>query len=385
MTDSQKQPPLIAHIIYALSVGGLENGLVNIINRMPHERYRHAIICLSGYDDFAKRIERDDVRLFALNKRPGKDFDLYRRCFNLIRDLKPDIVHTRNLAALEMQLPAFLAGVSTRVHSEHGWGADDPAGNNRKNQRIRKIVKPFIKRYIPLSTEIEHYLCDKIGVAPERMTRICNGVDTNRFCPVMKDRTHYPEAFKTQNIRVIGAVGRVEAVKDPLTLVKAFGLLLQRCPEFKESVRLVWIGDGPQFKAVKDALDTYGLCKQVWFPGSRNDVPKLMQGFDLYVLPSLAEGISNTLMEAMATGLPVVATDVGGNAELVDNGRTGMLVSKANVEVLADAMNSYIESSDLRVKHGAAGRKKAEDEFSLDYMVARYMDVYDRVLGEAGK
>ncbi|MCF6353708.1 MAG: TIGR03088 family PEP-CTERM/XrtA system glycosyltransferase [Candidatus Polarisedimenticolaceae bacterium] len=385
MTGSQKQPPLIAHIIYALSIGGLENGLVNIINRMPPDRYRHVIICLSGYDDFAKRIDRDDVCLFSLSKRPGKDLDLYRRCFNLLRELKPDIVHTRNLTALEMQLPAFFAGVSARVHSEHGWGAGDPAGNNRKNQLIRKIVRPFVKHYIPLSAELEGYLRDKIGVDSKRLTRICNGVDTRKFSPATQARSHYPETFKPQNIKVIGAIGRMDAVKDPLILIKAFVLLLQRRPELKEYLRLVWIGDGSQLKVSKEALTSYGLDSITWFPGSRHDVACIMRGFNLYVLSSLSEGISNTLMEAMATGLPAVATNVGGNAELVSDGETGMLVEKANAEALADAMNCYIESPDLCEKHGAAGRKKAEEKFSLDSMVTRYMGVYDRVLGEAGK
>lgn len=383
MTGSQKQSPLIAHTIYALSVGGLENGLVNIINRMPPDRYRHAIICLSGYDDFARRIERDDVCLFSLNKRPGKDLDLYRRCFNLLRELRPDIVHTRNLAALEMQIPAFLAGVPARVHSEHGWGADDPNGYNKKNQFIRKVIKPFIKHYIPLSAELEGYLRDKIGVAPERLTRIRNGVDTGKFTPAPQDRSHYPETFKAQNIKVIGAVGRMDAVKDPLTLIKAFALLLQRKPELKEYLRLVWVGDGPQLKASKEALTSHELESIAWFPGSRNDVACIMQGFNLYVLSSLSEGISNTLMEAMAAGLPVVATDVGGNSELVMDGVTGMLVEKANVEVLADAMSAYIESSDLREKQGAASRKRAEKKFSLDHMVNQYLSVYDRVHGGA--
>jgi len=385
MTDSQKQPPLIAHIIYALSIGGLENGLVNIINRMPPERYRHVIICLSGYDDFAKRIERNDVHLFSLNKRPGKDLGLYRRCFNLLCKLKPDIVHTRNLTAIEMQLPAFFAGVPARVHSEHGWGADDPVGDNRKNQLIRKIVKPFVKHYIPLSAELEGYLRDKIGVASKRLTRICNGVDTQKFSPATQDRSHYPETFKPQDTKVIGAVGRMDAVKDPLTLIQAFALLLQRKPKLKEHLRLIWIGDGPQLKASKEALIIYELDSLAWFPGSRTDVACIMQGFNLYVLSSLSEGISNTLMEAMATGLPVVATNVGGNAELVSDGSTGMLVEKANAEALANAMSAYIESPALCEKHGAAGRKKAEEKFSLDSMVSQYMGVYDRVHRAAGK
>ncbi len=303
-TPGQSQPPLIAHVIYALSVGGLENGLVNLINRMPAAHYRHTIICLTGYDDFAKRISRDDVNLISLNKKPGKDPGLYRRIWWIFRNLRPDIVHTRNLAALEMQIPAFLAGVKARVHGEHGRGADDPDGLNRKHRFIRKVVRPFIGHYIPLSTELENYLLDTIRVQPDRLTRVCNGVDVVRFHPGKDRREGYPPDLRSSDKIIIGAVGRTEAVKDPLNLVQAFSLLLSRKPEWRRRLRLVWIGNGPQFQEVKNALVAGEVTELSWLPGARRDVPVLMRGMDIYVLPSLAEGISNTIMgpATMTTG-----------------------------------------------------------------------------------
>lgn len=380
MTDTCNKPPLIAHIIYALSIGGLENGLVNIINRMPAKQYRHAIICLSGHDDFANRIERDDVELFDLNKRPGKDIDLYRRCFKRLSKLKPDIVHTRNLTAIEMQLPAFFAGISARIHSEHGWSGDDPCGLNKKNQFIRKAIKPFVKHYIPLSSELESYLHHTIGVNSKQITRICNGVDTQKFKPTKKNRALYPEAYRSNELLIIGAVGRMDIVKDPLTLIRAFSLLLQQKTELRNNIRLIWIGDGSQYKPAKELIAELQLNDICWLPGARDDVAELIQGFDLYVLPSLAEGISNTLMEAMATGLPVVATNVGGNAELITDGMTGQLVNKADPKGMADSISAYIESSDLRQQHGTAGRDRAVEMFSLDTMVKKYTDTYDKVI-----
>ncbi|MCP4044130.1 MAG: glycosyltransferase, partial [Gammaproteobacteria bacterium] len=193
-------------------------------------------------------------------------------------------------------------------------------------------------------------------------------------------REAYPPDFQSADKIIIGAVGRTEAVKDPLNLVQAFILLLKRRPDWRDRIRLIWIGDGPQFKEVKDALAAGGAMETAWLPGARHDVPMLMRGFDVYVLPSLAEGISNTIMEAMAIGLPVVATRVGGNAELVDDGITGTLISRSNPEVMADAIQKYIESPDLRSQHGAGGRKRAVKEFSLEHMVSQYMDVYDQIL-----
>ncbi|MDZ7829191.1 MAG: glycosyltransferase [Halofilum sp. (in: g-proteobacteria)] len=174
---------LVAHVVHSLRTGGLENGLVNLINRMPAERYRHAVICLTDHDRFAERIERDDVPLFALNKREGKDPALYFRLWRTLRRLQPDLVHTRNLATVEAQLPAWLAGVPARIHGEHGRDMADLTGANRRYRLLRRILRPLVHHYIPLSRDLEGYLRDAIGVRPERMTRITNGVDVERFHP----------------------------------------------------------------------------------------------------------------------------------------------------------------------------------------------------------
>src|SRR5262245_26906963 len=112
--------PLVAHVIYRLDVGGLENGVVNLINSMPTDQFRHAIVCLAGYSEFYRRIERRDVPVFNLDKSPGNSPRMHWDLWRLFRRLRPRIVHTRNLAALEAQLPAALAGVPVRIHGEHG-------------------------------------------------------------------------------------------------------------------------------------------------------------------------------------------------------------------------------------------------------------------------
>ena len=121
--------PLIVHIIYRLGVGGLENGLVNLINRIPADQYRHAIICLTDSTDFSKRIQRDNVAVYEIHKRPGHDAQSFVKVYKLLKQLKPDIVHTRNLAAIEYQVCAVLAGVPFRIQGEHGWDVFDPDGS----------------------------------------------------------------------------------------------------------------------------------------------------------------------------------------------------------------------------------------------------------------
>jgi sugar transferase (PEP-CTERM/EpsH1 system associated) len=373
--------PLVAHVIYRLDVGGLENGLVNLINRIPAERFRHAIICLTDYSAFRRRIQRGDVSVFTLNKPPGNSPVLHVKLWRLFMQLRPDIVHTRNLAALEGNLPARLAGVPVRIHGEHGRDIDDLDGRNTKRQVMRRLFKPFVHHYIAVSRDLESYLEQKVRVHPSRITQIYNGVDSERFHPAGEERGEVPCAgFAGKGDFVIGTVGRMQDVKDQLTLARAFVRLTQGTPQAEQRLRLVMLGDGPLRERVRVLLADAGVQQFAWLPGEHDDVPRIMRSFDLFVLPSLAEGISNTILEAMASGLPVLATAVGGNPELVEPGVTGTLVPRNDPESMARAMRVYAESAELCRRHGSAARRAVEQRFGMEAMVNAYMAVYDRLL-----
>lgn len=373
--------PLIVHVIYRLAIGGLENGVVNLINRIPPERYRHAIICLTTYSDFRLRLHRNDVPVFALNKPVGNSPITLIRLWWLLRKLRPDIVHTRNLGALDATIPAALAGINVRIHGEHGRDMADLDGGNAARQRLRRFFRLFVHRYVALSKDLERYLLEKIGVPFEKVTQLYNGVDTVIFHPAHGAREPLPIAnFASADAFVIGTVGRMQSEKDQLTLARAFVTLVQMMPGSPRPLRLVMIGDGPLRTAAIDIFKQSGLGDVVWLPGNRSDVAEVMRGLDLFVLPSLAEGISNTILEAMASGLPVVATSVGGNPELVIHGETGMLVPPSDPDKLALAIRDYALNPDKGKYQGMAARSRAENYFGLEIMVKNYMDLYDRSL-----
>lgn len=375
-------PILIAHVVYRLGVGGLENGLVNLINSLPSKKYRHMVIALTGVTEFTQRIQRDDVDIIALAKRPGHDWKMYRNLYRVFRDRKPDIVHSRNLAAMEAQIPAWLAGIPIRVHGEHGRDVLDIDGSNWKYILQRKILRPFITQYIALSNELESYLRGSIGVPAQRITRIINGVDIQRFRPnarVVCDLL--PDGFSRSNSLVIGTVGRLEQIKDQMTLIDAFTVLRQRYPDKADRLRLVIVGDGSMRTALERRITENGLEDSVWLAGNRDDVPELLRCMDIFVLPSLAEGISNTIMEAMATGLPVIATGVGGNYELVMED-TGFLVPRSDFQAMADALSRYLSEPALLKSHGSSARHKAETDFGLQTMVNRYASLYEKLTGK---
>lgn len=373
--------PLVVHVVHALRMGGLENGLVNLINRTPPERYRHAVICMTQHDRFAQRIQRPGVELFGLEKRAGKDPGAYLRLWRLLRRLRPDILHTRNLATVDAHVPAFLAGVPGRIHGEHGRDMVDLHGANRRYRLLRRALRPLIHQWVPLSSDLEHYVRDAVGVPAGRITRICNGVDLERFRPDATARGRLrAEARWPDDALVLGWVGRMEPVKNPLGLVDAFAALVGATGGAGSDLRLALVGDGSQREAVAAAVDTAGLGERVWLPGARDDVPALLAAFDVFVLPSLAEGISNTILEALACGVPVVATGVGGNADLIGDEGCGSVVPADDTAALTEALRARVGEPDRLPAARAAARRRAEREFGIDGMVAAYLDLYDRVL-----
>ncbi|MCW8904727.1 TIGR03088 family PEP-CTERM/XrtA system glycosyltransferase [Sedimenticola sp.] len=374
-------PPLIAHVIHHLHIGGLENGLINLINRIPETRYRHVIICMDDFSDFRDRLQREDVEVIAIHKKPGRDPAAKWRLYWQFRQLKPDILHSRNLSGLDALLPALLAGVKHRLHGEHGRDIDDLDGNNRKLQWLRRLHRPLIEHYIPLSQDLERYLTDKIGIDQSRITQIYNGVDTERFRPAPIGGTMLPvKGFSDADAIVIGTVGRFQSVKDQLNLAEGFIQLLEKYPDLKKTARLVMIGDGPLREPVLERLNVAGYADLVWAPGPMNDIDTLLPALDIFVLPSLAEGISNTLLEAMACGLPIIATAVGGNPELVIDGVNGTLIPAADSQAMAEALKQYLDNPERLKKEGSEGRRRAEEQFSITAMVESYLSVYDRML-----
>ena len=372
--------PLIAHVLYSFDVGGLENGVVNLINHMPPERFRHAVIALAQCaPDFCQRVQRADVEFISLHKPPGHGIKLYPRFYRLCRQLRPAIVHTRNLAALEFAVPAALADVPARVHGEHGWDSSDPGGTQRKYQLLRRAYSPFVNRYVALSGQIESYLTERVGIAASRVERICNGVDTLRFLPASARQAVAGSPFDDPDTVIVGTVGRLQTVKDQLNLVRAMAIARAQ-GEAGAQLRLLIAGDGPQRAEVEAEIAASGIGDITWLAGARSDVPEVMRALDIFALPSQAEGISNTILEAMASGLPVVATEVGGNAELVAAGETGALVPAQDPHAMAQALLRYTADAALRQSHGTAGRQRVERSFSIDNMVERYTRLYQSLL-----
>ena len=375
----QDMRPLIMHIVYRFDTGGLENGVVNLINHLPVGKFRHLVVALTEVSDFRLRIRREDVEFIALHKAPGQGFWLYPRLYRLFKQWQPAIVHSRNLAALEAQLPAWAAGVPVRIHGEHGREGADLAGS-RRYRWLRRGYGLFVHRFVALSGELAGYLQLRVGIASAKIEQVCNGVDTQVFRPARQRQLIAACPFDAPEHLLVGTVGRLQTVKNQVDLARAFVLALRQRPELALRLRLVLVGEGDLLPELRKILRDAGVEALAWLPGQRSDIADLLRGLDVFVLPSLGEGIANTILEAMACGLAVVATNVGGNPELVQHGFNGLLVPAADPQALAEAIVKLADDADLRHAMGKAGRQLAEQRFSLEAMVARYQRLYSSLL-----
>ena len=367
----------IVHVVYSFSIGGLENVIVQLINRLPADEFRHTVLSLTTISDFKNRITQPDVQFIELNKPPGHAIPLYPRIFKLLRQLKPDVVHTCNLAALEIVPIAWIAGVPKRIHAEHGWDAHDPNGSNPRYRKLRKLYKPFVSHYVAVSKDLDQYLEHAIGVPRNRRSLIANGVDTDFFAPA--NNTPMPVTgcpFTPRQHWIAGTVGRLQTVKNQPFLARAFVKLLKNHPEVASRMRLVIVGDGPLRNEVEETLRLGNALQYTWLPGARNDIADILRTLDCFVLPSQAEGTSCTLQEAMACGLPAIATAVGGTPALVEEGITGNLIPADDEESLAQALWLAYTSPAKFLTLGIAARQRAISCFGLHNMIKQYEQLF---------
>ena len=376
-------------MVYRFATGGLENGLSNLVNQLPAELARHHIVALVGVDQsFASRITTENCTIENLDADSSRQtLRLLPAVFRRLRTLQPQLVHTRNIATLECQYAAWAARVPGRIHGEHGWDEADQYGRNRRYTRLRQLTKNVIHEQVALSRKTSTYLQETVGVDKHRLREIHNGVDTNKFTP----NTNSMNCAKPigwpfhEDDFVIGTVGRLSGVKNQQLMCSAFNELRQRNERFRRRARLVIIGEGPDRLSLQQLVDTSDMSDVVWFAGDRRDIPLILRQLDVFCLPSKAEGLSNSILEAMATGLPVVATDVGGNSEQIDNGISGLLTPSEDINAMTNAFEKLFNSADLREQLGHAARAKALSCFSLQLMISHYQQLYTDLLAHANQ
>ncbi len=371
-------PPTVCHVLHSLNVGGAEVLAANLTRRLQ-DRFRLLLVCLDELGPLGEQLQREGFQVVVLGRRRGVDWSCMRRLAACCRDEHVQLIHAHQYT------PFFYAAASGLfrrrppvLFTEHGrWFPDHP-----RTKRIlfnRLMLRPR-DRVVGVGKSVRHALIHNEGLRPERVGVIYNGINIATFA-----NGGGPTAVRSQVRRELGIgdddlillqVARLDALKDHLTAIRALERVSKRWPD----VKLLLAGEGPEQSAIAGEIRRRNLESQVRFLGSRSDVPRLLHSADIFLLTSVSEGIPLTVIEAMAAGLPVVATRVGGVPEIVEEGTTGWLAPAGDDAKLADAVLRLAESLPLRRQMGLAGRQRAESMFSDVQWIASYARLYTEML-----
>ena len=364
----------VMHVVNVLGRGGTEFGILKLMAGLGNDVFDHRLCATRGAEpDFVQAYSLGNVLSVAGTRREGFQFPLFR-LRRIFRQYRPHIVHTRNWGAVEAIVAARLAGVPVVIHSEHGYEVSNLRGLPRRQRIFRRMAYSAADAVFTVTRELREYHARQAWVRPEAIRVIHNGVDTQRFAPCSETRVRIRKEFGfADECLVLGSVGRLVPIKDYPTLLYAAEQLLYR----GFNVRVLLAGEGPLLESLQGQVQNSRLLSgRVLFAGASDRVPELLNAMDIFALPSLGEGMSNTLLEAMACGLPLVATRTGGNSEIVEEGHSGWLYTPACVEELVDRLGYLSSQSEMRSRLGQNARERTVRQFSLDTMLRRYRDLY---------
>jgi sugar transferase (PEP-CTERM/EpsH1 system associated) len=365
----------VFHLITELDIGGAQLALLRLLASQDRDRFVPIVACLyNGDGAVAQRIRALGVPVTDLGMTAKWRWDAFVRLYRLLRRERPTILHTWMFHA---NLPGRVLGTLARVPI---------IITSRRNENIGGVMREYLNRWTSCLDDRVIAVCElarqaeikRARVSPEHVVTVYNGVDVERFSVAGGQAA--AQARRVIGIPVeaplVGSVGRLHSQKGFSDLLTALAQVRRRIP----SVRLFLAGDGELWADLEAQSRSLGLSEAVTFAGVRTDVPEILAALDVFVLPSLWEGMPNAVLEAMAAGLPVVATAVGGTPEVVVDGVTGLLVPPRDPDALARAIESLLRDPGLRRKMGQAGWKRVERCFSVEQMVRKTEYLYETLL-----
>jgi len=363
------------HVVHSLGTGGTEAGVRKLLAGLDRNTFEQTVCTVLD----GPTIEpQTDTRVITLGRTPGKVGCLVADLTRIFARARPHIVHSRNWGAIEAVPAANLARIRGVIHSEHGLDIRTVRQQPWRRKVFRRFCFGLADRVFAVSQGLRDYYLRQLRIPADQMQVISNGVDTERFRPLPESRTELRQKLGlAEDLFVVGTVGRLDPVKDHRLLLRAAeAALSQGCP-----VQLIIVGDGPERVNVEGDVQANPLLRdRTLFAGEARNVAQWLNSFDVFVLPSLAEGMSNTLLEAMATGVAPVASRVGGNPEVIEEGRSGLLFEAGGVTALATHLKRLAENPKWRHELGTSARQRVQTCFSLKAMLENYTQLYESVL-----
>jgi glycosyltransferase involved in cell wall biosynthesis len=362
----------ITHVVENLNRGGLERVVLDLVKLQQSQGHRCQVVCLFERGALAHELDAVGIPVHACDKRKGLDLRALSRARRWIRAHGTDVLHSHNAVAHYLAVLASLGlGVGKVVNTRHGMG-----GMHRWNR------SELLYRAGLAGTDIVTMVCEAAckgaiehGLVPRGKLRVVpNGLRVQEFAvasPAARERLRLALGLPPQ-ARLVGTVGRLNWAKDQSSLIRAFRRVHAQVPDSA----LVLVGEGALRQELELCARSEDVAGAVHFLGDRNDVRELLQGLDVFALSSVSEGYSMALLEASATALPIVATDVGGNREIVRDGLTGCIVPARDVDALAQAILGLLRDPERAARYGAAARQRVETHGSLEVVAASYAELY---------
>ncbi|HEY9526824.1 MAG TPA: glycosyltransferase family 4 protein [Anaerolineales bacterium] len=351
--------------------GGAERVISNLASSLDPERFR-AILCLFRPGWIQERSESRGVRTYVIPTQGMMDWRWALRFKRLLREEQVDLIHSHEFdASVQGTFVAALSGTPL-VATVHGK-------NYFWEKFRRRLAYRWVSRratMVAVSQNLKEFVMEKVGISPDRIKVIYNGVDALPYCDSTDVEQCRKELRIPQNDRLVGVVGNLYPVKGHQHLIDGIPAVLKKCP----NTSFVFAGRGQLEPELKEQVHRLGLDKRVHFLGLRQDIPRILAMLDVFVQPSLSEGLSMAILEAMIAGKPVVATQVGGNPELVLEGETGFLVPPRDSQALASSLVTLLTNKAQAAQLAEKGKSRAEGQFSLETMVRAYQALYDECL-----
>ena len=367
----------VVQIVPMLSPGGAERVAVHIARGLNRRRYEPIVISFTGRVgcDLDHMLEEAGIEVRYLGKRPGFDYRVYSRLDSALKECEPDVIHT-HLHVLRYALPSMLLMKRvSMVHTVHNLAEREIEPRARLIQRyaLTHGVKP-----IAVAEEVAASIESLYGIQNCRVISNCIPTDVYASPPTPRKDWRAKEGFKDSDILFV-CVARFAPQKNQALLLKSFA----QGPASDPHAHLVLVGEGDLRKGLEEQARDLGLSGKVHFLGLRSDIPEVLGAMDVFVLSSDYEGNPLSVLEAMASGLPIVSTAAGGVPNLFESGKEGFLVPPGDLQGLAKSMNSFLKYQAARESMGAAAARRARESFDLSTMVRAYEQVYEELLAQS--
>ena len=359
----------VVHVVLSLEIGGMESVITNIARNIDKDLFRLVVICVNKIGPLGRELQKEGIKVTLCEKMVSKISFLYPKALvQAIKNERADIVHSHSGCWHKAAIAGKYSKVKGIIHTEHGRLVPD----YMTLIILDRIVSRITNIVVPVSIDLKNYLENVVKIQQNKLILIENGIDTRIFLPKHKSENLLEEFNMPKDSFVIGNIARLAPVKDHKTLLRAIKITKSTYP----TIKLLIIGDGPERKNIQQIIKNLDLSDNVQLLGFRRDIRDLLSIMDIFVLSSISEGTSMTVLEAMAMGKPVIATDVGGNSKLVIYGVTGFLVPAKNVGAMAEKITLLLANPPLAKAMGGKGRDNVIKHFSVQEMTRQYEQLY---------